>query len=91
MTIVPGFFVSKIGSEEIMRNQRIRELQELAYGGDDEIKLLVESEFALLPESQEEKQAALDAYVDRVAESFAAPAAPVDEAKLDELAKEADF
>ncbi len=74
-----------------MENQRIRELQELAYGGDDEIKLLVESELALLPESREEKQAALDAYVDRIAEEFAIPAAPVDAEKLDELAKEADF
>lgn len=74
-----------------MENQRIRELQELAYGGDDEIRLLVESEFALRPESREEKQAALDAYVDRIAEEFAIPTIPVDESELDELAKDADF
>lgn len=70
---------------------RVLELLALAEAGDDEVQLLVESEFALMPETKAQRMAAAEAAADEFADTFAVQAEVLDDNEIEELASQLGF
>ena len=70
---------------------RLTEIMALADAGDDDIRLQVEGEIALMPETRARRRQRELEICDEIADGYAAPTAALDQASIDELANELDF
>lgn len=70
---------------------RMIELMELARSGDEDVALLVASEIALAPESQEEKYLRLMQEAEKYSAEFAPVQQELTDSDLEKMADEAGF